>query len=422
MRQDPDEGPTYELGLHHPGIDYMKIAYFSPFNPQKSGISDYSESLLPYLEKMVDIDLWVDGFIPSSPSLSRYRIIDYSRNRSARSQLKNYDLLVYNIGNNPFFHAGVFDMFLNYPGIVILHDYVLFYLVTGYYLDLKKDERGYIQEFYFNYGPKGIDAVKTLLRSYTSLLEYPHPEQYPLIGRIIKKAPGIIVHSDTAREFILKQEYPEEKVVRINQINYMSGEHRKTLEEKRAAREKYGIGEDDILVASFGFIAPTKRNQQVIEVINRIVQEQNIPIRYLMVGEGNYTDAFLSDRIKKTGYTGIDEYETLQATTDIVINLRHPSMGETSATLLRAMAAGKPCIVSDSAWFSELPGDAVMKISCDPGQENLELAKAIKILVSDFDMRCGLGRKAQEYAQVYHNPKNIVQEMKDFFTLIQNTI
>ena len=28
---------------------FMRLAYFSPLNPQPSGISDYSEELLPYL-------------------------------------------------------------------------------------------------------------------------------------------------------------------------------------------------------------------------------------------------------------------------------------------------------------------------------------------------------------------------------------
>jgi len=34
----------------------MKLAYFSPLRPQRSGISDYSEELLPYLARAADIN------------------------------------------------------------------------------------------------------------------------------------------------------------------------------------------------------------------------------------------------------------------------------------------------------------------------------------------------------------------------------
>ncbi len=47
----------------------MRIAYFSPLNPVESGISDYSEDLLPWLAAYLDIDLFVDGYRPSSPAL-----------------------------------------------------------------------------------------------------------------------------------------------------------------------------------------------------------------------------------------------------------------------------------------------------------------------------------------------------------------
>jgi hypothetical protein len=44
------------------------------------------------------------------------------------------------------------------------------------------------------------------------------------------------------------------------------------------------------------------------------------------------------------------------------VNLRYPSAGETSGTLIRAFDAGKPVAVSDYAQFAELPDDCVVKI------------------------------------------------------------
>ena len=63
----------------------MRIAYFSPLNPIRSGISDYSEDLLPHLADLVDVDLFVDGFQPSNQELAgrfcTYSIADYPRRR-----------------------------------------------------------------------------------------------------------------------------------------------------------------------------------------------------------------------------------------------------------------------------------------------------------------------------------------------------
>ena len=47
----------------------MNLAYFSPLGPQRSGIADYSEELLPYLAEGADITLFVDGFKPTNRDL-----------------------------------------------------------------------------------------------------------------------------------------------------------------------------------------------------------------------------------------------------------------------------------------------------------------------------------------------------------------
>ena len=40
----------------------MKIAYFSPFNPLKSGISDFSEELVMKLKDELFVDIFVDNY------------------------------------------------------------------------------------------------------------------------------------------------------------------------------------------------------------------------------------------------------------------------------------------------------------------------------------------------------------------------
>ena len=70
----------------------MKLAYFSPLSPQRSGIADYSAELLPYLAMGAEITLFVDGFQPANRELtSRFEVLDYRRQRSALKLLDQFD-------------------------------------------------------------------------------------------------------------------------------------------------------------------------------------------------------------------------------------------------------------------------------------------------------------------------------------------
>ena len=52
------------------------LAYATPINPVASGISDYSEELLPYLGRYADITLYIDDRLrPTNPQLARHLTI-----------------------------------------------------------------------------------------------------------------------------------------------------------------------------------------------------------------------------------------------------------------------------------------------------------------------------------------------------------
>jgi len=371
----------------------MRIAYFSPLNPQKSGISDYSDVLVPALKNFCDIDLWVSGIKVESKTLKRYNIINYIKKPKYIKHLKDYDAIIYNIGNNPSYHAAIYDIFLKQPGFVILHDYVLFYLIAGYYFEYTLNKPGFIAELYYNYGLEGIDYAKDILKNSESILRYKNPERYPLIKRLVENATGLIVHSEHTRKLIIQQGIPDSKVRKINQINYFKEDSIPRPSDQEELKRKYGIAEGQILVASFGYIAPTKRNLEVIEAINLINSRLNYKLKYLMVGEGEYIDSLLNEDIRKTGFIPLDEFEKLLYCSDIVVNLRYPSMGETSATLLRAMSAGKPCIVTD---------------------ELRSLIEALILLTENDDNRMIIGKKAREYVLKYHDPSKISFELYQF--------
>jgi len=97
----------------------MKIAYFSPLSPIKSGISMYSENnLIPYLKKYADVDVFVEENIVPTNSFIKKNVPVFSYKEFNE---KNYDVILYHIGNSPH-HEYIYKISLQYPGVVVLHD------------------------------------------------------------------------------------------------------------------------------------------------------------------------------------------------------------------------------------------------------------------------------------------------------------
>jgi hypothetical protein len=77
-------------------------------------------------------------------------------------------------------------------------------------------------------------------------------------------------------------------------------------------------------------------------------------------------------------------------------------MGETSGTVVRALSAGIPLVVSDVGWFSELPDTVAVKVA--PDEREVEtLAAELERLLGDDAARQAIGDAALELAQTEHS-------------------
>ncbi|PZE20811.1 glycosyltransferase family 4 protein [Paenibacillus xerothermodurans] len=399
----------------------MKIAYFSPFPPQKSGISDYSVYLVEALSSFAEVDLWVDGFDLSSEHITnKFRIYDYVNNPEHLTLLNNYDEIIYNIGNNPYYHSHIYDVFLKYNGVVILHEYVLYYLITGYYLDLLHDSELYLDELMMNHGDGGYAEGLRILHDSLPPLQYKFPEKLPLNKRLIDHARGIIVHSEYARNEVLKIN-PNANCRVISQIGPNADNINVNADRKRELRQKYNISDDDILIASFGYVSSSKRIHQVVEALSQL------PItnyKYLLVGEGDYVKPLLKkhrlqDKVIFTGFTTIEEFDELIAVSDIIVNLRYPYMGETSASLIRALLLGKVALVTDIGWFRELSDKCVIKIPLDEN-EVANIRHQLERLIGNAELRESYSTAIQAYADSELDPRKIARNIVAYLGELQH--
>ena len=178
----------------------MKLAYFSPLTPQRSGIADYSEELLPYLAKAAEITLFVDGFQATNPDLlANFEIYDYRKHAAALSELDAYDAIVYHMGNDHRYHTGIFETMVRHPGILVLHDFAL----HDFFFNLaqtRKDLRIYLDEIGLCYGEDVRKAASDALAQGATPRIAANHVRFPLSDRLLRTARGVIVHSNWSRQ------------------------------------------------------------------------------------------------------------------------------------------------------------------------------------------------------------------------------
>lgn len=390
----------------------MKIAYFSPLPPLKTGIAVYSKNLIPYLDEISELEIYHAGLYEPLPNV---KINDFISNPYVLKNLNSFDSIIYHIGNNPWYHLDIYRVLLERPGTVVLHDVVLYYLIAGSGIG------GLIKEFCYNYGIERLFEVWDIVRESmdNDVLRYSNPAKYPFIGRVLENAKQIIVHSQSAAELIRASGY-QSCVYVSNLIYYPHQVSHFSIKNSLIFRKKLNIEENQILIGSFGFIGPTKRMDKLLSALYKIKKMSNkIRFRFLIIGEGedlnNLIDQFnLSENVINLGFTTEEDFNNYLNMVDIIVNLRYPSMGEASASLIQAMSFGKPVIVTNHAWFSELPNHVVVKVGFGSTEVD-EIAQAITKLITDEDYRKSVGSNAKTYVEDFCSP---LQVAKNYLSIL----
>jgi len=369
----------------------MRIAYFSPLTPQKSGIADYSELLLPHLAEGADITLFVDGFQPTNPHiLSAFPVCDYQRDPGVLRTLKDYDAVVYHMGNDHRYHTGIFETMQKHPGIVVFHDFALHDFFLGLARE-RGDFRIFLDEIPYSYGNSLKSEITHQLSSDAWIAALSPPTDFPLNQRLARGAEAIIVHSQWSKTRF-RDIAPR---VPIAQVPH-------GVDPPRRTRSR--IADDgEVRLSNFGLINPGKCIEEALRTLAKLKGTHNF--RYTLVGEPNSFFP-VPELIKRygmeklvtiTGHVTLDEFEQHIVDTDIALNMREPTVGETSGSLCRILGAGVCSVVSDVGWYGELPDDGVVKIPLNRQKEELLFAY-LKRLIEDAPLRERIGANAKRYA------------------------
>ncbi|HEX3557969.1 MAG TPA: methyltransferase domain-containing protein [Pyrinomonadaceae bacterium] len=387
----------------------MKLAYFSPLTPQRSGIADYSEELLPRLSDGAQITLFVDGFEPASPDLlARLPMRDFRRDPSALRSLAEFDAVVYHLGNDHRYHAGILEAMQARPGVVVFHDFAL----QEFFLGLARergDLRLYLDEVGACHGEEARRAAAEALACGGSPSILARPVEFPLNCRVARSAEAIVVHSEWSRARLARVA-PGVPVAHI----------RMPVRPAAAKQHDEEAAKDgEVRIANFGLITPGKGIEHALRALSRLKDEHRF--RYTLVGDPNpFFDVRevvrryrMEERVGVTGHVSLDEFERRIAETDIALNLRERTVGETSASLCRIMAAGVCAVVIDVGWYSELPDDCVVKVPLGAHTDAL-LAAYLERLIEDSALRRRIGENARRYALAEHSVERAASDYLAF--------
>lgn len=375
-----------------------RIAYASPVNPAPSGISDYSEELLPYLAQYADITLYLeDGLRPANPLLGRHLELRPVSRLERDQRRRPFDAVVYHMGNSPA-HAGIWRAMLRVPGVLVLHDFVLHHFMLQYYATTLGDVQRYRAEAARRYGEDGARVAGLMMRGRFTEAAF----ELPFSEDALAAAKGLIAHSRYVLERAA-QVRPD-----LSAALVPMGVPLPPDIPRHAARARLGLPAGALLLASFGHINPYKRVDTVLRAVRRLRDELG-EVRYLLVGSVSpaydvraaVARAGLEGAVNVTGYVGREAFEDYVAAADICVNLRHPTAGETSASLLRLLGAGRPTLVTATGSFAELPAGVAAQVDPDYAEEDLIVAYC-RLLAARPGLAAAMGRAAREFVAREH--------------------
>jgi glycosyltransferase involved in cell wall biosynthesis len=375
-----------------------RIAYCSPVNPVESGISDYSEELLPYLGQYAELVLFVDrGLEPTNPQLRRHLPIHSIDELPALQRKRPFDAIIYHMGNSPA-HGAIYEQSQRVPGVIVLHEWVLHHFKLWHAAERRKNIGAYLSEMQQRYGAEGERVARKMSRGQLQDAAF----RFPLVEDLIQGAQGIIGHS----RFVVDQALALRPGLPAAVVPM--GVPLPPPLERDLARQQLGLPLDATIWASFGHINPYKRMESALRAFKRFQTEQP-DARYILVGSVSPSYDLsalirrlgLNDAVTVTGYVPRDSFELYVAAADLCLNLRWPTAGETSASLLRLLGAGRPTLVSAVGAFAELPPDVCAQVDADSSEAALILAYA-RLLRSQPAVAAQLGANAHAFVAREH--------------------
>jgi glycosyltransferase involved in cell wall biosynthesis len=413
----------------------MRLAWFSPWPPQRSGVARCSADVVPPLAaRQHAIDVFVDAEHvpvevagPSAPSPGIVRVVS-AHDFIWRHARRHYDLVVYQVGNSTT-HAFIWPYLFRYPGLVVLHDARLHHARAHRLLStLRFDE--YRAEFRWNQPDVSPDLAEAGVHGLRGAYYY----EWPMRRAVIASARLVASHARCVVS-ALRDEYPNGSLVHIA-LGHGSADLDASAARRRF-RAVHQLPESAPVFGTFGALTAEKRLMPILRAF-AATRAWSPDARLLLVGRPD-PDLDLAGRVRTLGLddavTLVDgpdaaTFDDAIAACDVGLNLRWPTAEETSGPWLRCLAAGRATVVIDLAhqrgvptldprtWRRHAPTDDLepnadaraVAVAIDILDEDHSLRLAMRRLATDADLRARLGAAARRYWDAEHTVSRMTDD------------
>jgi glycosyltransferase involved in cell wall biosynthesis len=344
----------------------LKIGYFAPLPPARTGVADYAAALLDALRRHGDVEV-----------------------EAARA-----DVNLYHLGNNQI-HRDIYRRALREPGVVVLHDAVLQHFFLGWL-----DEQAYADEFVYNYGEWSRSLGVQLWRRRAASLSARYFE-YAMLRRIAERSRVVVVHNAGAAAMV-RRHAPAARIVEIPLLC-----RRQPLPGAAEAlrfRLDLGIPSGAFVFAVLGYLRESKRVLAVLNAFERVQDKA----RLLIAGEFISSDLeraagplMRHPAIVRLPYLPASKFWLAARACDACINLRYPAAGETSDITIQMMGAAKPVLVTAGPENSGFPDHVCLRVEPGVGERD-SLFEHMVLLTSFTGVAREIGANAAAYVAEEH--------------------
>jgi glycosyltransferase involved in cell wall biosynthesis len=378
----------------------MRIAWFSPLPPVRSGIAAYGADLLDGLRQDFDIDAFVDAPAQTEHVFNAHEFV--WRHRRAP-----YDLTVYQLGNAPC-HDYMWAYLAAHPGLAVLHDARLHHARARALLSRGRTA-DYRAEFRFDHP----DAVQDFVEYAVEGLSGPVYSLWSMLRVVAASARAVAVHNPRVAAD-LREEYPSTPV---ETIRMGVRESIASPDEAAAVRRRLSIPDDAVVCAVFGKMTPEKRIGPILAAF-RDVAAIDSKLYLLFIGDAGSSEEQAAetprlDRVRSAGYVPDKDIAAYLTASDICLCLRWPTALETSASWLHSLSARRATVITDLAHLADIPAidprtrlasgsRPPMAVRIDLLDEERSLRLALEWLASDETARRALAQRGYDHWAQHH--------------------
>jgi glycosyltransferase involved in cell wall biosynthesis len=382
------------------GKSKPRIAFLSPFPPDKSGIADYTAKSLEEIGKLAIVDVFTDA-IPQKSFPGIRNIFPLSEKPF---QSNEYDKVVSIIGNSHY-HTEILKYHLQYGGACIQHDNRM--------AELYAWNMGHEQ-----FAKKASQLTKRNVEIAECQTWLKDPSLLPtlFLEDIIKKSKPLIFHSKVTQKLVKEMYGVDTDYLPFSSYRHFS-DNELTHETKLATKKKLNLPLEDIIISTFGLVTETKAPFDCIYA-TYFLNKWGVPATFYFVGETGALNEPLLNLAENLGiptkikslnsWTSEETYKDFLLASDFAIQLRTYGFGGLSGAILDCISSGLPTVVNED--LAEATNSPKFMLRTNDHISALLMAENIYDEYKEGKFRNRLSVERKEYLEI-HNFKKYAEDL-----------